>query len=99
VDAVTLHVLRTESAAGTADRGKWNVLTDAGELVGLIFEERPWLGSQYGPVTYTAVRNPTGRAFAAVWRSEGHPTVPAAVAALEEHLLEEHSSDRPQRSG
>ncbi len=67
---------------------RWNIVDAAGEPVGLVDEERQWAGSRYGPPTYVAVHNPSGAAWQALWRSEGHATVPAALAALQAHLDE-----------
>ena len=79
---LVLH--RTESQAVT-NWARWHVL-DAGVVVGFVGEEHEWLGHAYGPATYYAVHNPTGADWAALWRSEGHPTPTTALRALAEHL-------------
>jgi hypothetical protein len=65
---------------------RWRVVDERASLVGLVAEERDWLGGAYGPVTFTAAHNPSGAAWGALWRTEGHDTPMAALAALAAHL-------------
>lgn len=44
-----------------------------------------WLGHGYGPPTFTAVQ-PNRAEWAALWRTEGHPTPVIALATLVDHL-------------
>jgi hypothetical protein len=185
VDAVSFHTVRVDPVPGTADRGKWEVHDNAGELVGLILEDREWLGhawgdrhlhrgsqperravhrrlalqrairrcprpsgrspniwrgtkrgrrsdrrlahstrrvhrprrvgqwrvldndertvgavyedrrweddENYGAVRYLVVHNPSLRVSGTCWRGEGFTAIPAAIAALERHLRDEHA--------
>jgi hypothetical protein len=65
---------------------RWRVLDAAGELVGLVVEDREWLGHTWGEPRYDAVHNPTDEEFGALWVSRGHPTPKAALDALVTHL-------------
>lgn len=86
----TFSVVRTVSDRRPAlGRWEWEVLDAAGNVIGLIAEERR---PNDMSSTFTALHNPTeipfrpppGRRLRALgaWSSGGHPTVPAAVAAL-----------------
>lgn len=65
---------------------KWRVVDEAGGLVGFVVEEREWLGHTYGPATFTAVHNPTGEDFGALWRAEGLASPAEALGALVSYL-------------
>jgi hypothetical protein len=54
--------------------------------LGLVVEERAWLGHTYGPPTFSVVHNPSGGNVPARWRSDGHPTPMVALSALVDHL-------------
>jgi hypothetical protein len=69
-------------------RAMWRVLAPSGEPVGIVTEEREWLGDDYGPPTYATAHNPTGEPFEALWRAEGFSTPKAALEALASHLDE-----------
>ena len=76
---------------GAGRWAKWLVVdVDTGATVGLVVEDREWLGSNYGPSTYDAGHNPTGEAFEALWVSKEHPTPAAALEALADHLARLH---------
>lgn len=84
--------MRLQRIVQADDRPEWDrwarfeARDGAGGRVGFVVEEREWLGHTYGPATFTAVHNPTGEAWGARWRSEGHATAAEALAALAEHL-------------
>ncbi len=44
-------------------RATWRVLAPSGEPVGIVTEEREWLGDDYGPPTYATAHNPSGEPF------------------------------------
>jgi hypothetical protein len=88
--APTLHLERTEARA-VSGWARWHVLDAGGELVGIVVEDHEWLGHTYGPATYGVAHNPTGEAFGALWRSEGHATPQEALAALAAHVAPPHS--------
>jgi Domain of unknown function (DUF4158) len=80
---VTLHLERRLTGTGPEHRwARWDVLDDAGAVVGLVVEEREWLGYRYGPSTYTVAENAGDVPCGARWRSEGHSTRTAALEAL-----------------
>jgi hypothetical protein len=88
--APRLHLERIEAEAVTG-WARWHVLDTGGELVGIVVEDHEWLGHTYGPATYGVAHNPTGEAFGALWRSEGHATPQEALAALAAHVAPPHS--------
>ena len=65
---------------------RWRVVNEAGLLVGVVLEERRWLGHSYGPPSFTVAHNPAVEQWAAAWASSGHPSPMAALAALVDHL-------------
>jgi hypothetical protein len=65
---------------------RWRVVDETGDLVGLVVEERAWLGQAYGPPTFAVVHNPSGGDVPARWRSDGHPTPMVALASLVDRL-------------
>ncbi|MPY95871.1 MAG: hypothetical protein GEV08_23295 [Acidimicrobiia bacterium] len=65
---------------------RWLVIDDTGERVGIVAEHHEWLGHTYGPSTYTAVHNPTGEHFKALWSEQGFESPRQALDALAEHL-------------
>jgi hypothetical protein len=93
-------VIRTITA-GRPALGRWEVHDAAGNVVGVVAEERP-RGAERS--TFTVVHNPTGVPFRpppgrrlralGAWSSAGHPSVPAAVAALVGHLKTERPAER-----
>ena len=95
--APRLHLERIETQAATG-WARWHLLDAGGELVGIVAEDREWLGHTYGPATYGAAHNPTGEAFGAVWRSEGHATPQEALGALAAHLTAPGGPGRRQSS-
>ena len=66
--------------------GRWSVYDDAGRYLGPVVEHHVWADSEWGPATYLVAHNPTGGPGAALWSSEGHETIPEAMAALEAWL-------------
>lgn len=92
--APTLHLERIEARAVTG-WARWHVLDTGGELVGIVVEDHEWIGPVYGPATYGVAHNPTGEAFGALWRSDGHPTPREALAALAAHLGPPDGPGRP----
>jgi hypothetical protein len=76
---------RTESQ-GVMRWARWRLVDEAGGLVGVVVEERDWLGHAYGPPYFTVAHNPTGGQWAALWASSGHPSPMVALAALVDHL-------------
>ncbi len=92
--APTLHLERTEARA-VSGWARWHVLDAGGELVGIVVEDHEWIGHAYGPATYSVAHNPTGEAFGALWRSDGHPTPLEALAALAAHLAPPDGPERP----
>jgi hypothetical protein len=92
--APTLHLQRTEARA-VSGWARWHVFDAGGELVGIVVEDHDWIGHAYGPATYSVAHNPTGEAFAAQWRSDGHPTPREALAALAAHLAPPDGPERP----
>jgi len=81
----SLLLERTESQDVTL-WARWLVVNESGVLVGIVVEEREWLGHTYGPTTFAVAHNPTGKPWAALWRSCGHPSPMVALAALVDHL-------------
>lgn len=79
-------ILERTTSQETTLWARWRVVDETGALVGLVAEDREWLGHTYGPPTFDAAHNPTGAPWAALWRSEGHPTPMVALAALLDHL-------------
>lgn len=94
IPAPTLHLGRIEAQAVTG-WARWHVLDTGGELVGIVVEDHEWIGHAYGPATYGVAHNPTGEAFGALWRSDGHPTPREALAALAAHLGPPGGPERP----
>ena len=92
--APTLLLERTEARA-VSGWARWHVLDAGGELVGIVVEDRDWIGHAYGPATYSVAHNPTGEGFGALWRSDGHPTPREALAALAAHLAPPDGPERP----
>lgn len=72
------------------DWARWWVLDSEApvgeELVGVVAQDREWLGDTFGPTTYMAVHNPGGAPFGARWKAEGFATARAALEALARHL-------------
>jgi hypothetical protein len=79
-------VLERIEARAVTGWARWHVLDAAGQLVGFVVEDHEWLGDTYGPATYQVAHNPTGEAFGALWRSEGHAAPQEALGALTAHL-------------
>ena len=94
VPAPALHLERTEARA-VSGWARWHVLDAGGELVGIVVEDHEWIGHAHGPATYGVAHNPTGEAFGALWRSDGHPTPREALAALAAHLEPPGEPERP----
>jgi hypothetical protein len=72
--------------------GRWEIRVPTGKVVGVVAESPP-IPSHPGP-TFTVAHHPIrtppyaqGRARGS-WTSDGHPSVPAAVAALMRYLTE-----------
>lgn len=63
------------------DWRRWQVLA-GDDPIGLIEEEREWLGEAWGPARFTAVVNPTGEMFGATWRRSGFDSPDEALEAL-----------------
>jgi hypothetical protein len=76
---------RTESQDVTL-WAQWRVVDEAGVGVGVVVEERQWLGHAYGPPSFAVAHNPTGGQWAALWASSGHPSPMVALSALVDHL-------------
>jgi uncharacterized protein YraI len=93
---MTLHTVRID-AVELRGWARWRVLDDDGRTVGVVAEHRPVTDDGLGPVEYHAAHNPTLELGRACWRSDGHATVPSAVAALAEHLADAHA-DEQERS-
>jgi hypothetical protein len=96
VPTLVLDRIQAQSVTGWA---RWEVLDAAGQLVGFVAEDREWLGHTYGPAVYEVAHNPTGEAFGALWRSEGHATPQEALAALAAHLTAPGGPGRGQSNG
>ena len=81
---------------GRPPLGRWEVYDLDAVLVGVIAEEQDPGRDAKGRSTFAAVHNPSPMPFLlryprqlrarGAWWSEGHATVPAAVAALARHL-------------
>ena len=81
---------------GRPPLGRWEVYDPDAVLVGVIAEEQEPGGRADRRSTFAAVYNPSPTPFLlryprqlrarGAWWSEGHATVPAAVAALARHL-------------
>lgn len=80
-----VRLVQADDRPGWDQWARFRVVDDAGP-VGFVAEDRDWLGHTYGPPTYSAVHNPSGEEFGALWRSDGHPTPAEALAALVDHL-------------
>jgi hypothetical protein len=69
---VPLHLERQPDGTGPEHPwGRWHIADDAGAVVGLVVEEREWLGYRYGPSRYTVADNRGPVPYGARWRSEG----------------------------
>jgi hypothetical protein len=79
-------LLERTGSQDVALRARWRVVDEAGLLVGVVVEERQWLGHAYSPPMFTAAHDPTGGQWAAAWASSGHPSPMVALAALVDHL-------------
>lgn len=77
-----LRLERQPEGTGPEHWGRWHVVDGAGAVVGLVVEEREWLGYRYGPSRYSVADNPGAVAYGTCWRSEGHCTPGAALEAL-----------------
>ena len=58
----------------------------AGVGVGVVVEERQWLGHAHDRPTFTVAHDPTGGQREAAWTSAGHPSPTLALSALVDHL-------------
>ncbi len=90
--AGTLHTRRSLDRPDSR-WGRWDVVDDDGQVVGLITEHREWLGSSWGPPSFVVSHRPEPMPARACWNAEGLASVPAAVAALAEHLRDAHGQE------
>lgn len=80
-----LHVRRVEIDADPGGWGRWEVVDDAGQVIGLVTERREWSGHDHGPAAYDVACRPDPMPAPACWSSQDHGTVTAALDALTRH--------------